>query len=131
MHALVAGQQTGVDPEQEPHPPVVALQLTDCPPIAVNTGCATTVINMPISAPVMAAVAHTFARALVSAPIICPAAYMTLARITMSIAATGKSCIRPAQSELIAEVVELSCAKESATNDRTRSAETPFIFISF
>jgi len=51
-----------------------ALQLTVFPYIVVNIGGVAALISIAISAPVSAAVAHTFALARVSAPIIWPEA---------------------------------------------------------
>ena len=56
----------------------------------------------------IAAVAQTFVRALVSVPVICPEAYITAASTVISIAATGSIDVSPEQRPPIATVRSLT-----------------------
>jgi len=88
----------------------------------VRTAGATANIRTAMSAPVSAAVAQTFALALVSAPIIWPAAYITPAITIISIAMTGRrevsamhisvaAAFRLASIELAADTIVLAISR--------------------
>jgi len=93
----------------------------------LKIGWETDTMSMDMSAPVRDAVAHTFALALVSAPISCPAAYITAPRTIMSIAATGSRFCIEAQRSLTASVTSSPiAAKIRAVHTKERKKKTFF-----
>jgi hypothetical protein len=110
---------------------ILSLHDSWLPNMALSTGGAITTISMANRAPITAAMAQTFARARVSAPIICPVAYITAAIITISMATIGNRLSRPAQSSEAAWTVLVisDCANATATQEasRNRARYTPRI----
>ena len=96
------------------------MQLRLEPYMLVSTAGAITAIRIANSAPTRAAVDQTFALALVSAPIICPAAYITPPRTTASMAAIGRREVSPLQMAETAEITELRGAANRSGTENAR-----------